>query len=64
MICKKSVLNLYKKVGETPLECIKRFQSDHPEYQGEKMTYAGRLDPLASGVLLVLVGKECKQKEK
>jgi tRNA pseudouridine55 synthase len=28
------------------------------------MTYAGRLDPLASGVLLVLTGEECKKKEK
>lgn len=28
------------------------------------MTYAGRLDPLASGELLVLTGEECKQKDK
>lgn len=28
------------------------------------MTYAGRLDPMASGVLLVLAGEECKNKEK
>ena len=28
------------------------------------MTYAGRLDPLASGLLIVLAGEECKKKEK
>ncbi len=28
------------------------------------MTYAGRLDPMASGLLLILVGKKTKEKEK
>jgi len=28
------------------------------------MTYAGRLDPMASGLLLILTGEECKKKEK
>lgn len=46
------------------MECINRFKAENPEYEKEKMTYAGRLDPLASGVLLVLVGEECKKKEK
>jgi tRNA pseudouridine55 synthase len=60
----KKVLMLDKRVGETPLECLNRFKEDHPEYKDEKMTYAGRLDPLASGVLLALVGEECKHKDK
>lgn len=61
---KQTVLNLYKNRGETPLECIKRFKSENSEYKNEPMTYAGRLDPLAEGLLLVLVGEECKNKEK
>jgi tRNA pseudouridine55 synthase len=61
---KQAVLKLDKKTGETPLECMNRFKEENPEYEGEKMTYAGRLDPLASGVLLVLVGEECKKKDK
>ncbi|MEI6528403.1 MAG: hypothetical protein WCO10_01885 [bacterium] len=61
---KEKVLKLDKKPGETPLECLNRFKAENPEYAKDKMTYAGRLDPLASGVLLVLVGEECKQKEK
>ncbi|MEK7095660.1 MAG: hypothetical protein AAB917_03300, partial [Patescibacteria group bacterium] len=28
------------------------------------MTYAGRLAPMAEGVLIILVGEECKEKEK
>ncbi|MCK4918354.1 MAG: hypothetical protein KAS02_01030 [Candidatus Pacebacteria bacterium] len=64
-------LKLYKKISETPLECIERFKKDNPEYQDDpntshrqvKMTYAGRLDPMAEGELLVLVGEECKKKE-
>lgn len=58
------VLNLYKKEGETPLERIGRFKDENPQYKDEKMTYAGRLDPMAEGVLLVLVGEECKNKDK
>ena len=64
MTQKQAVLKLDKKTGETPLECINRFKVENPEYEGEKITYAGRLDPLASGVLLVLIGEECKNKEK
>lgn len=59
-----NILKLYKNSGETPLECLERFKKDNPEYKDEKMTYAGRLDPLAEGLLLVLVGEECKNKEK
>jgi tRNA pseudouridine55 synthase len=61
---KDQVLKLYKKVGETPLECLERFRKNHPKFKNQKMTYAGRLDPLAEGELLVLVGESCKNKEK
>ena len=64
MTSKQAVLKLYKNRGETPLECLNRFKNDNPEYNGDKMTYAGRLDPLAEGVLIALVGEECKNKEK
>ena len=36
----------------------------NPEYLGMPMTYAGRLDPMASGVLIILAGGETKNKEK
>jgi tRNA pseudouridine55 synthase len=59
----ENVLRLYKNPGETPLECLERFRVANPEYTNEKMTYAGRLDPMAEGVLIVLAGEECKKKD-
>ncbi len=58
------VLNLYKEEGETPLERIERFKRTHSEYKDISMTYAGRLDPMAEGVLLVLAGNAVHEKEK
>ena len=67
---------LHKNLGETPLEALERFrtsaiadawamndivQADF--WRTVPLTYAGRLDPLAEGVLLVLIGDECKNKE-
>ena len=60
----KKVILLNKKEGETPLAALSRFRAKNKKYEGVKMTYAGRLDPMASGVLLVLVGGEVKEKEK
>jgi len=64
MTSKQAVITLYKNRRETPLACLERFKKENFEYKDEKMTYAGRLDPLAEGLLLVLVGEECKNKEK
>lgn len=54
---------LEKKVGETPLSCMEAWREKHPAYAGVALAYAGRLDPMASGQLLVLVGDECKHQE-
>jgi tRNA pseudouridine55 synthase len=55
------IFNIYKQRGETPLECIQRFAKANPDLKGEKMTYLGRLDPLAEGVLLAGSGEDTKQ---
>ena len=47
---------IYKQVGETPLACAKRHEIAQP------FTYAGRLDPLAEGLLLILEGEECRER--
>lgn len=49
-----TVINLYKPVGETPLERIERLRSEDAQYANAKLSYAGRLDPMADGVLLAL----------
>lgn len=60
----KKIILLNKKEGETPLESLVVFRNRNPEYQKVKMTYAGRLDPMASGLLLILTGEKTKEKEK
>lgn len=54
---------LEKRVGETPLQTVEAFKRVNPAYAAVPMAYAGRLDPMASGKLLVLVGEECKKQE-
>jgi len=54
-------LILEKAVGETPLACVETCRARHPELTGVPLAYAGRLDPMASGTLLILVGDTCKQ---
>lgn len=57
------IFNIYKQRGETPLECIQKFAQNNPDLKREKMTYLGRLDPLAEGVLLMASGDDIKRKE-
>jgi len=52
-----------KKKGETPLQVIEKIKKMNKDFQFLPMTYAGRLDPLAEGILIVLVGDEVYRKE-
>ena len=58
-----STIVVYKKRGETPLQCIERLRKEQPEYKDAVLSYAGRLDPMAEGALLVLIGEENKKRE-
>ena len=60
----KKYVVLEKKIGETPLHCLEQWRAQHPNYATTPLTYAGRLDPMASGKLLILIGDECKQAKK
>lgn len=57
----KKYVVLEKVVGQTPLECAEAWRQKNPRYVNSPLAYAGRLDPLASGKLLVLIGDECKR---
>lgn len=54
---------LEKEVGETPLVALTAWKDAHPAYAGVPASYAGRLDPMASGKLLILLGDECKKQK-
>ncbi|MGM0438833.1 MAG: hypothetical protein ACQEP3_00135 [Patescibacteria group bacterium] len=56
----KSIFTIYKPLGISPLDAIKALKNKNPEIREKKMTYAGRLDPMAEGVFLVISGDELK----
>ncbi len=60
---KGQVLNLYKQLGETPRERLERLRVQRPHYEHEVLSYAGRLDPMAEGVMLCLVGSVNQRRE-
>lgn len=59
---KDDIVLLDKKLGETPLETILRYKQAH-HLDNEKISFAGRLDPMAEGLLLVLRGDENKNRK-
>ncbi len=53
---------VHKEWGETPLQCLNFVRSQFQIPASVPMTYAGRLDPLATGALIILIDDECKNK--
>ncbi len=45
------------------MEALDRARESFPELEKEKLSYAGRLDPLAQGVMLVLSGEANKNRD-
>lgn len=58
------IINFYKPIGITPVQAIQAFRTIYKEYQNIKIGFAGRLDPLAHGVLLLMAGDANKEREK
>lgn len=59
-----TVVSVYKPIGYTPLQVIDTLRKKCPDYTNEKIGYAGRLDPLAHGVLLLMIGDAAKERTK
>lgn len=59
-----AVIHWNKKYGETLFITLERFRSTHPEFQDAKITYAGRLDPLAEGLMILLTDKDVHYKDR
>jgi tRNA pseudouridine55 synthase len=58
-----NILNVYKPKYVTPLQIIDAVKKQFSDYKDLPITYAGRLDPLASGVLLLLADDAIDKKE-
>ena len=52
------IIIAYKPIGRTPLELIKILK-ENKKYKTTKMSYAGRLDPMAHGLMIILLDSEC-----
>ncbi len=60
----KQIYAIFKPLGLTPLEALEKLRKKRKLPQNLKITYAGRLDPMAQGVLLLLAGDKVKEKGK
>ncbi|MSU26218.1 MAG: hypothetical protein EXS44_03070 [Candidatus Levybacteria bacterium] len=56
------IISIYKPVGKTPLQMVEELRKRFPDIANEKLGFAGRLDPMAEGLLLVLIGEENKKR--
>ena len=52
-------IHLYKPIGLTPLELIKKYQNDN-KLCNSRFSFAGRLDPMAHGEMIILKDEEMK----
>lgn len=53
-----------KPLGLTPLQALEEFKSSYEGDLPETLTYAGRLDPMAEGLLPIVDGKDTELKKK
>ncbi len=60
---KDGVFTIYKRSGETLAILVDRFRDEHSLGSEVPITYAGRLDPMADGLVLLLTGERCKEKD-
>jgi len=60
---KKSVVSVIKPIGWTPFRTVLEFKKANHAYMYDTISYAGRLDPMAEGVLLLLIGEENKNRK-
>ncbi len=57
------IIPYYKPLGLTPLQAIQKLKTKRSELAEVPITYAGRLDPMAEGLLVLLVGETVKRKQ-
>lgn len=58
-----AVIPWNKLYGETLKYMVERFRTERPEYREAKNTYAGRLDPMAEGLVILLTDKDVHRKQ-
>jgi tRNA pseudouridine55 synthase len=59
-----NVFGVDKPAGWTPLQALSELRNLRPDLKDSPLTYAGRLDPMAEGLLLVLANDKVHEKDK
>lgn len=57
------MLIVYKPEGWTPNQLIDYIKSTYLQYKDSKISFAGRLDPMARGLTILLIDDECKKQD-
>lgn len=57
------IYEFQKHIGETMNECLARFRQENAIPDNVKVCYTGRLDPLASGVIIMLTDNDVYKKD-
>jgi len=63
MRSKQEIFKVYKTRGMSMGRVVNRFKEENLEYRNSPITFAGRLDPLAEGLVLLLIGYSEEQKK-
>lgn len=50
------IVEIYKPIGKTPLEIVNKYKEEN---NINRVSYAGRLDPMAHGLLILLTNEDC-----
>lgn len=58
-----NIYTVYKPAGHTPLQALGMLRAEAGIAESTPLTYAGRLDPMAEGLLLVLAGGAVHRKD-
>ena len=58
-----AIVKYNKKYTETLKEMLERFRLEYPEFKDSRLSYAGRLDPLAQGLMIILSDDDLYNKE-
>jgi len=56
------IVPIFKPKSVTPTQLITTFRDKFPTYAHEKISPAGRLDPMAEGLLVLLIGEANKKR--
>jgi tRNA pseudouridine55 synthase len=59
----KNVFHFWKNVSETSFQALGRFRDEVPEHKESKLCFAGRLDPMACGWIIILANNMVFKKD-